>query len=63
MGNPRYPWWGYIKNILKKYPNVSPDEKTAQRWHADFIRTVAVNFKCDSLMEDGKTYDPEPEEI
>lgn len=24
-------------------------QRTAERWHGDFIREVAANFKCDSL--------------
>lgn len=24
-------------------------ERTAERWHGDFIREVAANFKCDGL--------------
>lgn len=26
-------------------------ERTAQQWHADFIRLVAENFKCDGLID------------
>lgn len=26
-------------------------EKTAKRWHADFIKAVAQNFRCDGLID------------
>ena len=22
MSKPRYPWWGYVKKVLRRYPNV-----------------------------------------
>lgn len=27
-------------------------DRTAQRWHADFIKSVATNFKCNGLMDE-----------
>lgn len=29
MSKPRYPWHGYIRTILKRFPNVSEKEKAA----------------------------------
>lgn len=26
MSKPRYPWWGYVKNILRRYPNTPERE-------------------------------------
>lgn len=28
---------------------ISCSQRTAERWHGDFIREVAANFKCDGL--------------
>lgn len=99
MSRPRYGWWGYVKSMIRKYPErrgkaltsvalqeyeavraaieqtermrgghdrlrvvelvywkrvkcniagaalqIPCSEKTAQRWHGDFIRAVAQNF-------------------
>ena len=99
MSRPHYGWWGYVKDIIRRYPDaVTPweydavraaieqtgrmsnghdrmrvielvywkktcalkyaglhvrySEDTAQNWHADFIRAVAQNFHCDSLLSD-----------
>lgn len=95
MSNPRYDWWGYVKGMIRRYPNrntarerkavekaiertgAMPDgaerlelaglifwrgthtlpgaaqkccvsERTARRWHTEFIRMVAGEF---GLME------------
>lgn len=97
MSKPRYDWWGYVKGMLRRYPNrvnenerkaielaiehtktletgkdrmaviemvyfkkthtlvgasmkVNCSERTAQRYHGDFIRTVASNYSCDHLL-------------
>lgn len=91
MSRPHYGWWGYVKDIIRRYPSaVTPreyeavraaieqtermsngydrlkivdlvfwkrthtlpgsallvpcSERAAQRWHAEFIKTVARNF-------------------
>ena len=96
MSSPKYDWWGYAKNMARRYPDrvneneyaavaaaiaetermragadrmkiadmvllkgshtlagaalSSPcSQRTAQRWHADFIRAVGKHFKCDGL--------------
>lgn len=96
MSKPRYGWWGYVKSMIRRYPDEDNDderaavlaaieqtermvngsarmrvvemvlikqthmlpgaaleipcsEHTAQRYHADFIKTVAKNFRCNSL--------------
>ena len=101
MSKPRYSWYGFVKNIIRKYPdknlpheNAAVDaaivntmhlnngetrmklvqmvlfdhsftldhaaqilflsERTAQRYHADFIREVGKCFRCDSLMGEGE---------
>lgn len=98
MSRPKYPWWGYVREILRRYPDhtteaeaaavasaiaqteqmvdgqrrlavirmvffrkthtlhgaaleVSCSYATAKRWQQEFIRKVARNFKCDSLIE------------
>lgn len=105
MSSPRYGWWGYVKAMIRKYPErrgqtltgtalreyeavqaaieqtermrnganrlkvielvywkkthalknaglyVRYSECTVQNWHADFIKTVARNFRCDSLLD------------
>lgn len=103
MSKPRYSWWGYVKDMIRKYPDrkgkkltgislrefqavqaaieeterredgqarltvvdltlwqghgipgaalkIPCSERTAQRWHADFIREVARNFRCSGLL-------------
>lgn len=97
MSSPRYQWWGYVKSMVRRYPDrVNQDEyaavtaalaeteamnngaerlkvvrmmmqeepcklayvalripcseSTAQRYHAEFLRTVGRNFHCDGLM-------------
>lgn len=104
MSNPRYSWWGYVKDMIRKYPGrqgkkltgtalrefravqaaieeterkedgqarlavvdlvlwqgkrsisgaaleIPCSERTAQQWHADFIREVARNFRCNGLL-------------
>ena len=45
----------YWKNTCAlKYAglHVRYSEYTVQNWHADFIRAVAQNFRCDSLLDD-----------
>ena len=45
----------YWKNACAlKYAglHVRYSEDTIQNWHADFIRAVAHNFRCDSLLDD-----------
>ena len=96
MSRPRYGWWGYVKHMIRRYPDrVNEDERqaveaalaetqrlpsggerlaiakmvllqgshtlagaallipcserTAQRYHADFIRAVGRNFRCNGL--------------
>ena len=96
MSKPRYGWWGYAKDMIRRYPDQCNDNErsavhaaieqtermcsgvnrlkvvdmvfwkrthtlegaalqipcsydTAQRYHADFIKTVAQNFRCDGL--------------
>lgn len=98
MSRPKYPWWGYVREILRRYPDYTteaeaaavtsaiaqtgqmPDGQrrlsvigmvffrkthtlhgaaleascsyaTAKRWQQAFIREVACNFKCNSLIE------------
>lgn len=105
MSRPRYGWWGYVKSMVRLYPErrgqaltgtalrefeavraaieqtertsnganrlkvielvfwkrthyisgaalqVPCSEKTAKRYHADFIKAVAQNFRCDSLLD------------
>lgn len=104
MSRPHYGWWGYVKDIIRRYPSmrgkpltgvalreyeavqtaieqtermsnghnrlkvvelvfwkqthyisgaalqIPCSEKTAKRYHADFIKAVAQNFRCDSLL-------------
>ena len=96
MSRPRKDWWGYVKGMVRRYPERTnanereavvkaleqtksmPDgeqrlaiiemmyiekthtlagaalripcsERTARRWHSQFIWAVANNFKCDKL--------------
>ena len=98
MSRPKYPWGGYVREILRRYPDYTteaeaaavtsaiaqtgqmPDGQrrlsvigmvffrkthtlhgaaleascsyaTAKRWQQAFIREVACNFKCNSLIE------------
>ena len=105
MSRPRYAWWGYVKAMVREYPErqgqaltgtalreyeavqaaieqtermrgghdrlkviglvywkractllgaalqVPCSERTAQRWSSAFIKTVARNFRCDSLLD------------
>ena len=97
MGSPKYDWWGYVKSMIRRYPDqvneseraaveaamtetkyldkparrlkvvklvlmdgshtlagaalqVHCSEHSVQRFHADFIRCVAENFRCDGLL-------------
>lgn len=106
MSHPRYDWRGYVKAMIRRYPErrgqaltgtalreyeavqaaieqtermrngrdrlrvielvywkrvcdlkhaglyVWYSEDTVQNWHADFIKAVAKNFRCDSLLDD-----------
>ena len=96
MSRPRKDWWGYVKGMVRRYPErtnanereavvkaleqtkAMPDgeqrlaiiemmyiakthtlagaalripcsERTARRWHGQFLGAVANNFKCDKL--------------
>lgn len=105
MSRPRYGWWGYVKSMVRLYPErrgqaltgtalrefeavraaieqtermrnghdrlkvidlvfwkrtcdlkhaglyVRYSENTVQNWHADFIKAVAQNFHCNSLLD------------
>ena len=98
MSSCRYGWWGYVKDMLRRYPNKNTEsekaailkaieetnkmdtgkdrlrvielvyfkgtktlagaaldvhcsERQVLRYHGDFIRLVAKNFKCDNLFE------------
>lgn len=92
MSNPRYDWWGYVKGMIRRYPDgyvnekeaaavksaidgtnqmnngddrlkiidlvfwkrthtlpgaamqIPCSERTARRWHTEFIKEVAKNF-------------------
>lgn len=97
MSKPKYQWWGYVKSMIRRYPDectkeervaveaaieqtgrardgadrlrliemvliqkshtlsgaateVPCSERTAQRYHADFIKVVAKNFRCRGLL-------------
>ena len=96
MSRPRKDWWGYVKGMVRRFPErtnanereavvkaleqtkAMPDgeqrlaiiemmyiekthtlagaalripcsERTARRWHGQFLWAVANNFKCDKL--------------
>lgn len=97
MSRPSRDWWGYVKAMIRRYPEktnrnerkaveraveqtrilkdgaerllliemvfwskthtisgaaqkIPCSYETAQQWHADFIRLVAQNFRCKSLL-------------
>ena len=44
-------FWKQTHTLSRAAMMIPCSERTAQQWHADFIRLVAENFKCDGLID------------
>ena len=55
MSKPRAPWWGYVKNVLRKYPNIP--ERAAVAAAIEEYSQQPDKLRFVDLIYFGKTHD------